>query len=214
MVACLWYWLCFNHRRTDELLPRPVPIISRPTPVPLTTQIVAPKPRVTEPPVPSNNAAPAIANNPAAPPTAPWRRARAVPTPVPRQFYEEAQLPPADDVVDYANLVFTSKRNRNVLFFCSVVSYCSVHVLLFVCYFVSFPVQCCIVCSRSISHDRSYNRFVASSFMSLTVCSCDEAPLPHRPSCTYAPIFTLYEQSPRSVTADAAVFVAICVSLS
>ncbi|XP_040156423.1 protein phosphatase 1 regulatory subunit 12A isoform X2 [Anopheles arabiensis] len=96
---------------TDELLPRPVPIISRPTPVPLTTQIVAPKPRVTEPPVPSNNAAPAIANNPAAPPTAPWRRARAVPTPVPRQFYEEAQQPPADDVVDYANLVFTSKRN-------------------------------------------------------------------------------------------------------
>ncbi|XP_061505068.1 protein phosphatase 1 regulatory subunit 12A isoform X11 [Anopheles gambiae] len=96
---------------TDELLPRPVPIISRPTPVPLTTQIVAPKPRVTEPPVPSNNAAPAIANNPAAPPTAPWRRARAVPTPVPRHFYEEAQQPPADDVVDYANLVFTSKRN-------------------------------------------------------------------------------------------------------
>ncbi|XP_041773041.1 protein phosphatase 1 regulatory subunit 12A isoform X2 [Anopheles merus] len=96
---------------TDELLPRPVPIISRPTPVPLTTQIVAPKPRVTEPPVPSNNAAPAVANNPAAPPTAPWRRARAVPTPVPRQFYEEAQQPPADDVVDYANLVFTSKRN-------------------------------------------------------------------------------------------------------
>ncbi|XP_040156429.1 protein phosphatase 1 regulatory subunit 12A isoform X8 [Anopheles arabiensis] len=100
-----------NKEKEDELLPRPVPIISRPTPVPLTTQIVAPKPRVTEPPVPSNNAAPAIANNPAAPPTAPWRRARAVPTPVPRQFYEEAQQPPADDVVDYANLVFTSKRN-------------------------------------------------------------------------------------------------------
>ncbi|XP_041773046.1 protein phosphatase 1 regulatory subunit 12A isoform X7 [Anopheles merus] len=100
-----------NKEKEDELLPRPVPIISRPTPVPLTTQIVAPKPRVTEPPVPSNNAAPAVANNPAAPPTAPWRRARAVPTPVPRQFYEEAQQPPADDVVDYANLVFTSKRN-------------------------------------------------------------------------------------------------------
>uniref|UniRef100_A0A182SUR7 Uncharacterized protein n=1 Tax=Anopheles maculatus TaxID=74869 RepID=A0A182SUR7_9DIPT len=103
---------------TDELLPRPVPIISRPAPVPLTTQIVAPKPRVTE----TVQSASAMPTTPAAnppPPTAPWRRQRAIPTPVPRQFYEDqqpAQQQPsaasrATDDVDYANLYFTSKRN-------------------------------------------------------------------------------------------------------
>ncbi|XP_050076098.1 protein phosphatase 1 regulatory subunit 12A isoform X2 [Anopheles maculipalpis] len=104
---------------TDELLPRPVPIISRPAPVPLTTQIVAPKPRVTET-VDSSSATTtaAPATNPL-PPTAPWRRQRAIPTPVPRQFYEDQRQPAqqpsavsrATDDVDYANLYFTSKRN-------------------------------------------------------------------------------------------------------
>ncbi|XP_035914367.1 protein phosphatase 1 regulatory subunit 12A isoform X2 [Anopheles stephensi] len=98
---------------TDELLPRPVPIISRPAPVPLTTQIVAPKPRVTET-VPSATATTTAASNPP-PPTAPWRRQRATPTPVPRQFYEDQQQPAtvsrAADDVDYANLYYTSKRN-------------------------------------------------------------------------------------------------------
>ncbi|XP_035914372.1 protein phosphatase 1 regulatory subunit 12A isoform X7 [Anopheles stephensi] len=99
---------------TDELLPRPVPIISRPAPVPLTTQIVAPKPRVTET-VPSATATTTAASNPP-PPTAPWRRQRATPTPVPRQFYEDQQQPAtvsrAADDVDYANLYYTSKRNQ------------------------------------------------------------------------------------------------------
>ncbi|XP_050076097.1 protein phosphatase 1 regulatory subunit 12A isoform X1 [Anopheles maculipalpis] len=105
---------------TDELLPRPVPIISRPAPVPLTTQIVAPKPRVTET-VDSSSATTtaAPATNPL-PPTAPWRRQRAIPTPVPRQFYEDQRQPAqqpsavsrATDDVDYANLYFTSKRNQ------------------------------------------------------------------------------------------------------
>ncbi|XP_052896823.1 protein phosphatase 1 regulatory subunit 12A isoform X1 [Anopheles moucheti] len=101
---------------TDELLPRPVPIISRPAPVPLTTQIVTPKPRVTE--SANTTATSAVpANNPP-PPTAPWRRQRAIPTPVPRQFYEQEEQPAqpttvsrATDDVDYANLYFTSKRN-------------------------------------------------------------------------------------------------------
>uniref|UniRef100_A0A182PMH7 ANK_REP_REGION domain-containing protein n=1 Tax=Anopheles epiroticus TaxID=199890 RepID=A0A182PMH7_9DIPT len=84
----------------------------------------SPKPRVTDATVlqPSNAAstpaATATASNPP-PPTAPWRRQRAIPTPVPRQFYEDEQQPApsvsrvADDVVDYANLYFASNRNRN-----------------------------------------------------------------------------------------------------
>ncbi|XP_035914371.1 protein phosphatase 1 regulatory subunit 12B isoform X6 [Anopheles stephensi] len=103
-----------NKEKEDELLPRPVPIISRPAPVPLTTQIVAPKPRVTET-VPSATATTTAASNPP-PPTAPWRRQRATPTPVPRQFYEDQQQPAtvsrAADDVDYANLYYTSKRNQ------------------------------------------------------------------------------------------------------
>uniref|UniRef100_A0A182WKS2 ANK_REP_REGION domain-containing protein n=1 Tax=Anopheles minimus TaxID=112268 RepID=A0A182WKS2_9DIPT len=106
---------------TDELLPRPVPIISRPAPVPLTTQIVAPKPRVTESvqSAYATTTSAVAANNPP-PPTAPWRRQRAIPTPVPRQFYEQEEQPaqPATTVsrstddVDYANIYFTSKRNQ------------------------------------------------------------------------------------------------------
>ncbi|XP_049293858.1 protein phosphatase 1 regulatory subunit 12B isoform X3 [Anopheles funestus] len=100
---------------TDELLPRPVPIISRPAPVPLTTQIVVPKARVTESVHSANTTTAVPVNNPP-PPTAPWRRQRAIPTPVPRQFYEDQPTQPATvsrstDDVDYANLYFTSKRN-------------------------------------------------------------------------------------------------------
>ncbi|XP_049293859.1 protein phosphatase 1 regulatory subunit 12A isoform X4 [Anopheles funestus] len=104
-----------NKEKEDELLPRPVPIISRPAPVPLTTQIVVPKARVTESVHSANTTTAVPVNNPP-PPTAPWRRQRAIPTPVPRQFYEDQPTQPATvsrstDDVDYANLYFTSKRN-------------------------------------------------------------------------------------------------------
>ncbi|XP_053673361.1 protein phosphatase 1 regulatory subunit 12A isoform X2 [Anopheles nili] len=104
---------------TDELRPRPVPIISRPEPIALTGQIVVPKPRATDsaPPASVRTQVPppaTPASNPP-PPTAPWRRQRAVPTPVPRQFYEHeepAAAPPrSTDEIDYANLYFASKRN-------------------------------------------------------------------------------------------------------
>ncbi|XP_053673360.1 protein phosphatase 1 regulatory subunit 12A isoform X1 [Anopheles nili] len=105
---------------TDELRPRPVPIISRPEPIALTGQIVVPKPRATDsaPPASVRTQVPppaTPASNPP-PPTAPWRRQRAVPTPVPRQFYEHeepAAAPPrSTDEIDYANLYFASKRNQ------------------------------------------------------------------------------------------------------
>uniref|UniRef100_A0A182QNZ4 Uncharacterized protein n=1 Tax=Anopheles farauti TaxID=69004 RepID=A0A182QNZ4_9DIPT len=99
---------------TDELLPRPVPIISRPTPVPHTAQIVVPTPRGTAATGSTQQPSPAPSSNPP-PPTAPWRRQRATPTPVPRQFYEQQEEEPAarsTDTVDYVNLYFTSKRNQ------------------------------------------------------------------------------------------------------
>ncbi|XP_035793887.1 protein phosphatase 1 regulatory subunit 12A-like isoform X11 [Anopheles albimanus] len=109
---------------TDELLPKPVPIISRPSPVPLTAQIVVPKPRVTEPLARTTATATAlpgavVSGTTAAPPppTAPWRRQRAVPTPVPRHFYANedetsAMLPgSSSDAVDYANLCFATSSS-------------------------------------------------------------------------------------------------------
>ncbi|XP_049543446.1 protein phosphatase 1 regulatory subunit 12A-like isoform X2 [Anopheles darlingi] len=124
-----------NKEKEDELLPKPVPIISRPSPVPLTAQIVVPKPRITEPLARTTATAAVLPDavisgtTPAAatvgdatpsyppPPTAPWRRQRAVPTPVPRHFYANedetsAMLPgSSSDAVDYANLCFATSSS-------------------------------------------------------------------------------------------------------
>uniref|UniRef100_A0A2M4AAD6 Protein phosphatase 1 regulatory subunit 12a n=1 Tax=Anopheles triannulatus TaxID=58253 RepID=A0A2M4AAD6_9DIPT len=125
-----------NKEKEDELLPKPVPIISRPSPVPLTAQIVVPKPRLTESvarttanatvlpgtvvpgttPTAAATVGDGTASNPP-PPTAPWRRQRAVPTPVPRHFYANedetsAMLPgSSSDAVDYANLCFATSSS-------------------------------------------------------------------------------------------------------
>ncbi|XP_050097577.1 protein phosphatase 1 regulatory subunit 12A isoform X2 [Anopheles aquasalis] len=124
-----------NKEKEDELLPKPVPIISRPSPVPLTAQIVVPKPRITESlarttapasvlpgaVVSGTTSAAAPAGDATTsyppPPTAPWRRQRAVPTPVPRHFYANedetsAMLPGSSgDAVDYANLCFATSSS-------------------------------------------------------------------------------------------------------
>ncbi|XP_058053384.1 protein phosphatase 1 regulatory subunit 12A isoform X1 [Anopheles bellator] len=118
---------------TDEsTLPLPVPIISRPLPVPLTAQIVIPKPRTIDTLVGSSTMPTTLTNATSTTSNtlltmAPWRRHRAISTPIPGQFFEYEGEPNSTnrsvaqplsrnstDDVDSANLRFeVSSTTRN-----------------------------------------------------------------------------------------------------
>ncbi|KAL9699708.1 hypothetical protein quinque_003149 [Culex quinquefasciatus] len=67
-----------SKEKEEEIRSKPVPIISRPTPVPVAEQIIVPKPRD------------ASQQQQAAPPV-PWRRPRAIPTPIPTAEHAKLQ---------------------------------------------------------------------------------------------------------------------------
>ncbi|XP_039445094.1 protein phosphatase 1 regulatory subunit 12A isoform X8 [Culex pipiens pallens] len=67
-----------SKEKEEDLRSKPVPIISRPTPVPVAEQIIVPKPRD------------ASQQQQAAPPV-PWRRPRAIPTPIPTAEHAKLQ---------------------------------------------------------------------------------------------------------------------------
>lgn len=95
-----------NCRASEDLRSKPVPIISRPTPVPVAEQIIVPKPRD----------ASQQQQQQAAPPV-PWRRPRAIPTPIPTAEHAKLQQEYLQKLQN-GNASYNTRNDGRYIFIC------------------------------------------------------------------------------------------------